>query len=156
MQKHFTFIIILSFTFFGACHKKELPKTSVKDKLSPEKTITSTVIKDAIINPDVDMSNTGNAYTIDSLKIIADVLSVFVSYPGCCTENSFELYSNGMYAKSLPPQLSLCLKHTSKGDPCRRLVTQELKFNILKLKYPGKNTVILKLGDTKRVTYISK
>ncbi len=158
MKNNFIIVIILTVTLFVACHKSGITKTSgTSNAVSESKNTTPVkdVIKDAIIDPETDMTNIGTAYTIDSAKINADILSVFVSYAGCCKENSFELYSNGMYAKSLPPQLSLCLRHTMKGEPCRTLVTRELKFNVLKLKYPGKNTVILKLGD-KRVTYATK
>jgi len=156
MQKNFTIIILLSTTLFLACHKKEMAKNTVAAESKQENKNSTPVIKEAIIDSEVDLVNTGAAYNIDSIKIDDDVLSIFVNYSGGCKEHSFELYSNGMYAKSLPPQLPLSLKHTNNDDSCRELVTQELKFNINKLKYPGKNTVILKVGEKQRVSYITK
>lgn len=144
---------IISALLFYSCHKKQITqatneKTGVNQAEIPE-------IKNAVVNAEADMTNTGAMYTVDSMKIDNDVLSVFVNYSGGCKDHSFDLYSNGMYAKSLPPQLSLCLKHTNNGDACRKLIMKELKFNVSNLKYAGKNTVILKLGD-KRVTYATK
>lgn len=160
MRKYFTIIILLSVTLFLACHKKETSKTNTNStatsKSTSENKNTAPIIKDAIVDPETDLMNTGAAYNIDSTKINGDILSLFINYSGGCNEHSFELYSNGMYAKSLPPQLSICLRHTNNDDACRELISQELKFNITKLRYPGKNTVILKLGDKQRITYTIK
>lgn len=149
-MKH-TFFILLAITLFFACHKKSIDKTqssktekSVKNADMP--------VKNAIVDAETDMAEKGAPYTVDSIKINQDILSVFVNYSGGCENHSFDLYSNGMYAKSMPPQLSLCLKHTNNNDNCRELITKELKFNVANLKYAGKSTVILKLGD-KKVTY---
>lgn len=152
-----TGFIISALLFYG-CHKKQITQTTNTSSPSEKNGVNQTAIpeiKNAIVNTEIDMTNTGGMYTVDSMKIDNDVLSVFVNYSGGCKEHSFDLYSNGMYAKSLPPQLSLCLKHTNNGDACRKLIIKELKFNISNLKYAGKNTVILKLGD-KRVTYATK
>lgn len=158
MQKHFTLIILLSVALFLSCHKKEISTTT--NKASSKSTLVNNnntpIIKDAIVDPSADLTNTGAAYTIDSLKINGDILSLFINYSGGCNEHTFELFSNGMYAKSLPPQLSVCLRHTNNGEACRELINQELKFNVTKFRYPGKNTVVLKLGDKQRITYTFK
>ncbi len=156
MQKLFSTIILLSVILFLSCHKKELTKNINTSKSKSESKNSPPVVKDAIIDAALDIMNTGASYNVDSMKINGDILSVFVNYSGGCKEHSFEIYSNGMYAKSLPPQLSLCLRHSSNDDSCREIINQELKFNMVKMKYPGKNTVILKLGAKQRVTYTSK
>ncbi len=109
-------------------------------------------MKNVTVDAQADMSTTGAAYNVDSISVEGDVLSVFVNYSGGCKEHSFELLSNGMYAKSLPPQISVCLKHTNNEDNCRKLVMQELKFNIAALHYKGNGATIVKLGD-KKVTF---
>ena len=165
MRNSITVLILLSIIVFFACRKKEVAKTSGStSKTAPIITsVNSPVAKDtieptkkAIIAPDADLMNTGAYYTVDTIFIKGDTLSVLINYSGGCKDHSFELYTNGNYAKSLPPQLSLCLRHTNNGDGCRKLIMQELKFNINNLKYPGKNTVVLKLGEKHRVTYLSK
>jgi hypothetical protein len=84
-----------------------------------------------------------------------NILSVYVNYSGGCKPHVFDLVSNGMYSKSLPPQISVCLKHANNGDACRKLIMRELKFDISKLKYAGNKTVVVKLGD-KEVNYTSQ
>ena len=126
----------------AACHKKGMTKTADNSPKANEVKVDATA----------DMSATGGAYKLDSLSLKGDELSVFVNYSGGCKEHSFELISNGMYAKSLPPQLMLCLKHTSNDDMCKKLVMQELKFNISKIKYQGGKSVVVKLGE-KSVNY---
>jgi hypothetical protein len=111
-------------------------------------------IPKAIVDANTDMASTGNPYNIDSLSISGDTLSVFVNYSGGCETHSFDLYSNGMYAKSSPPQLSLCLKHSGKTDQCKKLIMKELKFNVTDLKYKGSDKVILKIAD-QRIAYVT-
>ena len=154
-------VLFLSAAIFFSCHKKQINKTDsasasvVATQEEKQETPPANEVKNAIVDTETDMANTGSIYRVDSMKINNDTLSVFVNYSGGCKEHSFDLYSNGMYAKSLPPQLSLCLRHTNNGDACRKLIMKELKFTINNLKYQGKNTVILKLGD-KKATYVSK
>ncbi|MES2591850.1 MAG: hypothetical protein V4608_08200 [Bacteroidota bacterium] len=161
MQKHFILAILVAVPYIFGCHKKQLVKTSTVQQtnttttsLEPATSLNEDTIKikNAIIDPEIDNTNTGSPYKVDSIKIAGDTLSVFVNYSGGCKAHSFELYSNGMYAKSLPPQLSITLKHIGNDDGCRKLIMEELKFDVANLKYAGKNTVILKLSD-QRVTY---
>ena len=147
MKKHHLIIIGIAITSFISCQKK-IAKNS-------DSTTKTNTIKNVIIDTQTDISNTGANYAIDSLKINGDVLSVFVNYSGGCKTHSFDLVSNGMYAKSLPPQLTLCLRHTANDDNCRKLVMEELKFNIAKAQSPGSKKLLIKLGD-KQVMYQSK
>ena len=126
---------------FNACHRK----SCVKEK--------DAVVKNVIVNAELNKSETGDSYQIDSINIDEDILSVFVNYSGGCKEHSFELYNNGAYAKSLPPQTSVTLKHDGHGDSCRELVSQQVKFNLSPLKYNGQNTVIIHVGENHKIRY---
>jgi hypothetical protein len=135
-----------------SCHKKAMVKK--ESASAPQSNSSGQVdeIRKATVDAAADMGTTGSPYKVDSLSITGDVLSVFVNYSGGCKEHSFKLLSNGMYAKSMPPQLSLCLQHSGNDDQCRKLVMQELKFDVSDLRYKSGNTVILKIGD-KKVNY---
>jgi hypothetical protein len=135
----------------SSCHKKAMVKESgpTPETASPQQ---MNEVKKATVDAGADMGSTGSAYKIDSLAISGNILSVFVNYSGGCKEHSFELVSNGMYAKSMPPQLSLCLKHSGNDDQCKKLVMQELKFDVSELRYKPGNTVVLKIGD-KKINY---
>jgi len=109
-------------------------------------------INRVIINPQTDLSSIGAGYIIDSVKLNKDILSIFVNYSGGCKEHIFELYSNGKYAKSLPAQMTLCLRHTNNDDNCRMLLLREYKFNIAQLKNSNYETIVLNIGD-KTINY---
>ncbi len=125
-----------------ACHKKAMKQSGDSAPKAEAKTA-----QEVKVDPAADMAATGSAYKLDSIALKGDVLSVFLNYSGGCKDHSFELVSNGMYAKSMPPQLSLCLKHTGNDDMCKKLVMQELKFDISKIKYKGSNSLTVKLGE---------
>jgi hypothetical protein len=151
--KH-TLVILLATTLFFTCHKRSINKSLATTTEKSEKQA-DIPVKNVIVDAETDMADKGALYTIDSIKINEDILSVYVNYSGGCESHSFELYSNDMYAKSMPPQLSLCLRHTNNNDNCRELISKELKFNVANLKYAGKSTVVLKLAD-KKITYLVK
>lgn len=150
--------IIISLVFLvvlvSGCHKKALERSGKKKGAILTANDVSPEIKNVIIDPNSNMSDTGTGYTIDSAKVKNDILSIFVNFSGGCKPHSFELFSNGAYGKSLPPQVFVCLKHIGNEDACRQLITQELKFNVSKLKYPGQNTVVIDLGNKHRVYYV--
>lgn len=104
-------------------------------------------VKDVIINPYQDLSNTGDPYAVDSISIENKVLSVFVNYPGGCRTHSFELYASGKLEASKPAKAILCLRHYDDTDKCKTQIIQEVKFNLADLKYPKTKTVLLKIGD---------
>ena len=156
MQKKIIISVLFSITLIYACHKKAMNHSSNKNIPTVENKSVSSEIKNVIIDSKINMTDIGASYIIDSTKMNEDILSIFVNYSGGCKTHSFELYSNKAYGKSLPPQVYICLKHTSNGDACRQLIYKELKFNISNLKYPEQNTVIVDLGNTHRIFYSTK
>lgn len=87
--------------------------------------------------------------TIKYMEIEDDILTLAISYSGGCAEHEFELISNGAYAKSYPPQLTLFLRHDDKEDRCRSIVDKKLNFNLKPVQYPGTGQVVLKFNNTK-------
>ncbi len=144
------FCIIL----FGACHHKQISKMDTASKPAVVAASPSNS-KEVAIYANADMAATSAMYGVDSMMVKGEVLSVFVTYSGGCKEHSWELVSDGMFEKSLPPQITVCLKHTNNGDVCRELKTEEVKFIISKLKNPASKTVVVKLGE-KSVRYSSQ
>lgn len=156
MHKTIIATLIFFIALISACHKKALVRSSKKKDTVVVASNVASEIKNMIIDPEYTILNTGTAYIIDSAKVNGDILSIFVNYSGGCKTHSFDLYSNGAYGKSLPPQISVSLKHNGNEDACRQLITQELKFNISKLKYQGQNTVIVDLGNKHRIYYVTQ
>jgi len=139
------FYLAIVFTSLTACHKKAAQAIKTAEQPKEE-------FKSLIIDGTVDITNTGDLYTIDSLAINKDILSVFIKHGGGCTNHNYDLYFRGKYAKSYPMQASLCLKHDANGDKCKKLILNEIKFNISNLKLPDNNTIIVSILD-KSVTY---
>jgi hypothetical protein len=110
-------------------------------------------VKEIIIDMKANLNEQGDAYNIDSLKVNEDILSIFVQYSGGCQPHVFDLYNNGIATRSIPPQTTIILKHNANKDMCRALISQELKFNISKLKADKKATVILIFGDGMKISY---
>jgi len=105
-----------------------------------------------IIDENTNMTDIGSSYNLDSVSIAGKILSVFVSYSGGCKEHVFKAYSSKLYSKSLPPQVGVCVKHETADDNCRKLVMQELKFDISSILMDTYSEVVVKVGD-KKVTY---
>ena len=88
-------------------------------------------------------------YSIEKVEVVKDVLHLNVRYSGGCEEHEFALFSNKMYAKSMPPQLTLFLEHDAKGDKCREMVNKDLYFYLDNIRYPGSDKVVLRINDLK-------
>jgi hypothetical protein len=143
MLKKISLILFSTLLLLTACHKKAMVQSNDAAADGLDK---------VIVDAKADMTATGNLYHIDSIRIQGNVLSAFVNYSGGCKEHSFELISNGIYDKSNPPQIALCLKHKSNEDMCRKLIMRELKFNISSIKIKGKKSLVVNLGS-EHVTY---
>jgi hypothetical protein len=156
MQKVVTAFILFSIVFCSACHKKIALNSDKNKNTAVASNENSNKIKKLIVDLNVDINNVGSEYVIDSVKINNDILSLFVNYSGGCKTHIFELYSNAEYAKSLPLQTWVCLKHINNDDACRQLISEELKFNISQLQYKGQNTVIINIGNKQKIAYSYK
>ena len=78
-----------------------------------------------------------DSFTLLESSLEGDNLILLVQYGGWWREHEWKLKTNGAYAKSLPPQITLNLEHNANSDMCRALVTDTLEFNLEPLRYPG-------------------
>jgi hypothetical protein len=138
-------VFIVCIVLFSACHHKDLTSTTGASKTHAT-TINAGGIKEVVIDATLNIYAIGAYYKMDSMEINNDTLSVFVAYSGGCKEHDWSLFTNGVYNKVHPPEITICLKHNNNGDACRQIIKKELKFNIAKLKYRRKKTVVVILG----------
>ena len=82
---------------------------------------------------DRDMIETAH-FEIEDVDIGGDLLRLRVLYRGGCERHAFELYSTRGIYQSYPPQADVYLSHDDGGDACRRLVREELAFDLSPLK----------------------
>jgi hypothetical protein len=74
------------------------------------------------------------SYGITDASIEADVLRLRVSYDGGCREHAFELLGPSDFAESAPQQVRIRLAHDNNGDSCKKLVREELLFDLSPLR----------------------
>jgi hypothetical protein len=140
MKKILLVSLVLFAAIFSCCKSSKNNKTQVAE----EKTdVMPTLTIDKSYKPDsID-------YTISQVVIKGDYLIFDVTYKGGCGKHKFDLIFNGNYAKSLPVQASLHLKHTKENETCNNDITEPLRFDISKVRYSNKKEVVLKISSSK-------
>jgi hypothetical protein len=86
-------------------------------------------------------------YEIDSIWMgREDTIHIKVQYGGGCEEHEFKLMTNGDYAKSMPPQMTLHLEHENNNDRCRALIMEELKFDLTPIRNPSTDKLLIRIN----------
>ncbi len=88
-----------------------------------------------------------DSFTLLESNLNGDVLELLVQYGGGCEDHMWKLITNGAYAKSMPPQITLSLEHNANGDMCRALLRDTLEFNLNEIRYPGSFNLMVKIHD---------
>lgn len=123
--------------------KKE---TKPADKKKETKAADGT--KKVIVDPNREIPQAkGKTYRIKSYSIEGNILSLDVTYRGGCGQHIFELYSNGLLKKSLPPQIDVYLEHKNEYETCSEEVKQTLKFDISSLKNSNYDLIVLNINS---------
>jgi hypothetical protein len=73
-------------------------------------------------------------YELMSARIEGDTLHATVQYGGGCADHEFALLVVPIFLESYPVQMSGSLAHDAKGDPCRALVSSDLRFDLSPIK----------------------
>ncbi|MDM9380137.1 hypothetical protein QUB80_05415 [Chlorogloeopsis sp. ULAP01] len=76
----------------------------------------------------------GDSFSLSNSRIIGKQLKIDVSYGGGCKQHNFNLYWNGAYQESFPPQVRMRLVHDANKDTCKKLVKKTLVFDIQSLQ----------------------
>jgi hypothetical protein len=131
--------------------KAEVPKTEKKETKPADKK-KETKVADRTPKVIVDVNYQipeakGKTYRIKSFIIAGNILSIDVSYRGGCGQHTFELYSNGLLKKSLPPQIDVFLEHKKENETCSEEIKQTLKFDISALKKSGYDLIVVNINS---------
>jgi len=116
------------------------PTEKQKDKTELD---SSDPLSKVVITPGYKPKTT-DSFTLLETSMKGDNLIMLVQYGGGCQDHEWNLVTNGAYAKSLPPQITVNLEHNANGDMCRALLRDTLEFEIAELKYPGSMELIIK------------
>jgi hypothetical protein len=146
MKKIILSLILLQFLI--ACGTKK--KATKEKEIALINPTTQVEVKEQY--PQATLGSTdqkSDPYTINSIVIEGNFMIIDVSYGGGCETHEFSLFGNEASSKSIPPNRSIQLVHNSKGDFCKAVVTETLKFSIsiLAENYEKNNLIKLKLPN---------
>ena len=106
-----------------------------------------------------DLSRETPSTTINNAFIENGVMHLNVSYSGGCEDQTFELIGDKNLMKSMPPKRTLKLIRNNKGDNCRELITEDLKFDLSQVIYdddPKKQIIFILSGTDMELKLISE
>lgn len=110
-------------------------------------------MKSVVINKELNL-DVNDPFEILDAKISGETLSITVQYSGGCEKHEFDLFGNGIYMKSLPPQTSVILVHKANNDKCRSLIEKVIEFDVSNLKYGKSGPVMINLQNyDKKIQY---
>lgn len=82
-----------------------------------------------IIKPDAKKTARLN-YNIDTAFVTSTTLYVSVSYSGGCKEHEFKLFGDGAVSNNTT---QIYIDHENNGDVCRKMIQQDLQYDISSL-----------------------
>jgi len=83
-------------------------------------------------------------FTVKALTIKEKILKIDVQYAhGGKDNHTFDLYTNQMMMKSMPPKMNLFLQHNANGDMGKALKTESLFFDLSPIAAPPGRLVLL-------------
>lgn len=127
--------------------KTPVAKTETKPADKKKETKVADGTRKVIVDPNREAPDAkGKTYRIKSYSIEGNVLSIDVSYRGGCGQHTFELYSNGLLKKSLPPQIDVYLEHKKENETCSEEIKQVLQFDISSLRQLNYELIVLNIN----------
>lgn len=138
--------LFVTAVFLLGCGKKKSvanPNTETAEVTIPMPEVEKLIVDEGFVPP-----RENGRFNVERMEMEGDRLLLAVSYSGGCEEHIFNLYSDGRYAKSYPPQLTLFLEHIDNNDRCRAMIQKELVFDITDAQYPGTSEVVIRLNNT--------
>lgn len=150
-MKNYLLICCISFVTLVACMHTKKSQTSwnKEDKIQPE-------AKEQYPQAEIrELASTTNPFKILKAEIIGDYMEFEVSYTGGCETHEFKLVGSPILTKSLPPIRNIQLEHNNKGDKCKAIKTEKLKFAIpiLSNNYSKNKIKLLLLNNQQTFEY---
>lgn len=73
-------------------------------------------------------------YTVNSVTLSGDVVSVDVSYGGGCETHDWDRCWDGMFAESYPVQATVTLGHDGHDDACDAWISETIEIDLTPLR----------------------
>lgn len=140
-------LLIFSLLVLSSCH-------SSKDLGQKEEKTEQVTTGIPAVKTEIGFSRETDPCRIYSLDVSGTVLNIAVEYGGGCREHSFELYTDGVIMKSLPPKQRFFLKHDADSDMCKALIRDTLSFELNGIRPTGTELVVI-LEDFEKEVRVS-
>ena len=102
------------------------------------------------LNDPLEFNRPSDPFQVNGEPMVdGNTLKVVVEYSGGCRDHVFQLVTNGMLMKSLPPQRPVRLIHQANEDMCRSMIIDTLTFDLTPLAAPGGGRIKLNLQATR-------
>ena len=124
---------------FQCKKKKDLIKNEITEEGIPAE-LKSEIPAIRIVR---SMPTETDLFQVKGVAIKDNIISIDVQYSGGSKEHTFELFSNQMLMKSLPPKMNIFLQHQANGDLAKALKTETLLFDLTLLNAPPGTTILL-------------
>jgi hypothetical protein len=85
--------------------------------------------------------------TVDSAVIESHHLRVFSTHGGGCETHEFAAVASGGWMESSPVQINVYIAHESRDDPCRALLSPQLRFDLSPLRRAYQNAYGTQPGE---------
>lgn len=146
MKNYLLIGCVSCFTLFACMNSKKVPSSSTTE--ADKQTDSKEQYPQAEIR---DLAKHSDPFKIISTEIKGNFMEFEVSYAGGCETHEFKLVGSPVLTKSIPPIRNIQLEHDNKGDQCKAIKTQKLKFSIsiLSDNY-SKNKITLLLVNNKQ------
>lgn len=119
----------LALLLASACSGNRVPTDSVGTPTADSSVpLTETVVTDMVtaVPPD--------PYDFVGAAVRGDTLLATVRYGGGCRTHEFRLVIARGFMESQPPQVRALIDHRANADPCKALITRELRFDLAPLR----------------------
>ena len=87
-----------------------------------------------IVNQTAFLNAPRDPFTINSVLLHGNLLTINVTYGGGCEDHDFALIASEFWELTYPPQLGIVLSHDAHHDMCKALITKVLTFDLTRLK----------------------
>ncbi len=93
---------------------------------------------------------------ITGSDVVGNYVVLDVEFGGGCEDHEFGVWWSGAVAKSLPPQVSLELKHDDHGDPCDGWLSETLWIDMSPLHGAGSEVDVDFVRGTADGTHLTR
>lgn len=135
-MKYIVLTIITLFLYSCTCKKHT---TDNGDQNTDAVATSNESFNNVIVDKEYVLPKENGDFKVLEATIEGDILTLKVSYGGGCETHEFNAYFNEMYMKSLPPKAAIFIEHKNNNDHCKKMITEDLKFDLTNVRYPGKD-----------------